>query len=220
MAAITGAIVAVGGLALSASQYAKSNKEKKDAAAKIDSFQQQDLVNPFENIKISTLAADQETDANLSRNASAVDALQRGGTRAVLGGIPRLSESNVLLQNLISKDIERQDQERQRLIANGEANIQNVRENRELGALQGLGQQLYAARQDQATAAGNIASSALAIGSSLNNSSLFGNGNENSGLATEPPAITTNNTSAVNQNASLFGTPNVAFSDFNFNSNS
>lgn len=150
----------------------KSIKEKKDKEA-IENFQRQDLVNPYSQMQLSTVKADNQTDANLSANATNVDALQRGGTRAVIGAMPKISESNILLQGLIAEDFAKQDLTRQYSIAKGEELITQIRENREIGALDGLGQQLQTARQDAMSGFSNIVSSGLALGSALDGGSAL-----------------------------------------------
>lgn len=142
-------------------------KKSKDA---IDSFVQQDLINPYMYMPLSTEKSDQQTEAGLSQMATSVEALRAGGTRTVMGGIPKLQESNILLQNMISQDLAKQDIKRQYAIAQGEERIRAIQENREIMALQGYGQELASARQDVSTGIGNIASSALAA------ASMFGGG--------------------------------------------
>lgn len=161
-AAVTSAVI---GVASAGAQIASGISNTKKAKDAINDFNRQELQNPFENIQISTLKADQQTEANNVNLASSVSALQRGGTRAVLGGIPRINQQNVLLQNLISADLDRQDKERQRLIAQQDTRIQGIQENRENQALQGLGQQLQTGRQDTFSGLTNLASAGLALGS-------------------------------------------------------
>ena len=159
--------IAGAGLALSAYQTVDSAIDAKNAQDKIDAFKPQELTNPQENVQLSTLASEQATKANNINVATSVDALQRGGTRAILGGIPRINEGSILLQNQISQDLERQDRERSILIARGEERIQGIQEQREREALQGLGQELNVANQNFATGLGDMASSGLALGQSL-----------------------------------------------------
>lgn len=176
MAVTTSAAIAVG---TAGYQIFSAEKQKADAKKAIKNFRRQDLDNPFKNIQISTLKADQQTEANLSNVATSTEALRRAGTRAVIGGIPRLNQQSILLQNLISSDIERQDRERQQLIARGEENIRAIRENRETRALQGLGQQLQTARQDSASGLRNLTTGLLSFGSALNNQGgVTGNGSQ------------------------------------------
>lgn len=166
MAAITGAAIAVG---TAGYQIYNAEKQKKEAKKAIEDFDRQDLDNPYANIQISTIKAQQQTEANNINFATSIDALQRGGSRTLLGGIPKINQSNILLQNLISSDLERQDIERQKLIAQGEERIRAIREKREVNALQGLGQQLQTARQDEITGISNLVTGGLALGSAIKN---------------------------------------------------
>ena len=176
--AIATATAAVG-LGVSALQTGKSIVEAKKAKEDIRNFKQQERTNPYENIQLSTLKSEQQTRANNINVATSVDALQRGGARSVLAGIPRLNESSILLQNQISQDLEKQDTERSLLIARGDENLQNIQDQREKEALLGLGQQLNVANQNISTGLGDIASSGLALGNSLKSSNAGVSGVEN-----------------------------------------
>ena len=205
MAAVTSAVIAVGSAGYS---IYNSEKKKSDAKKQIEAFERQEFNNPFENLKISTLKADQETDANLSRNATSVDALQRGGTRAVLGGIPKVNESNVLLQNLISQDIEKQDRENKLLLAKGEQNITDLRERREESALLGLGQQLQSARQDSANGVASLVSGGLSFANAFSN-------NPQVDLTPQVSKVSTPALGISTQEVKIEA-PEFDFSDFNF----
>jgi hypothetical protein len=218
MAAVTSAVVAVG---TAGYQIYNAEKQKKDAKDAIKAFNSQELNNPYENIRISTLKSDQQTQANLSSFATSVDTLQRGGSRTVLAGLPKINEANIALQNQISSDLEKQDIQRDILIARGEAEIRNIREGREQLALQGLGQQLQTARQDSANGVVNLVSGALSLGSALNNQGTTANATENTTQTTTdtPEVFNTNKTvigdtfvqqpAATVENA--FANPNIPF---------
>jgi len=173
-AAITSAALAVG---MAGYQVYNAEQQKSEAKKAIESFESQDTPNPFENVGISTRGAEMQTEAAQSGFATSVDALQRGGTRAVASVLPRLSENNILLQGQIAADIDRQAKERDMMIARGDENIRQIRENREQLALQGLGQQLQVGRQDSAGGMMNLVSGMLAGSTALNqnqNQSSFG----------------------------------------------
>jgi len=165
MAAAT-TIVAAASLGLGTIQAVSGASRARQAEKAIEEFERQKLINPFKDLPISTLKSEQQTEAGLSRLATSVDVLQRGGTRAILGGLPRVSESNIMLQNLISQDLEEQENRRNLLIAQGEEKIRAIQENREVNALLGLGQSLQVGRQDTASGIQNIISSGLALSSS------------------------------------------------------
>jgi hypothetical protein len=164
------------GLVSSVDQFFSSRKSQKDAEEALNNFRRQELINPYEDIQISRLKSEQQTDANLSNMATSVDALQRTGARGVLAGLPMLNDATTFLQGKISEDLEQQDVNRSMLIAQGEERIRQVREARELGAIQGLGNQAQVGRQDAASATTNFATSLLALGDSgrKNEVSLFG----------------------------------------------
>lgn len=155
------------GLVDSTVGFFQSQKQQKDAKKALDEFKRQELFNPARDIRLSTLKADQQTEANVSNMATSVDALQRTGARGVLGGLPSLSEQNILVQNSISQDLENQDVNRSYQIAEGEERLRAIREQREAGAILGLGNQLQTGRQDQATSTTNLASSLLSFGDAL-----------------------------------------------------
>src|SRR5690606_41464525 len=98
-AAITSAVIGVG---VSAYTVYNDEQQKSEAKKAISEFESQDLPNPYENVQISTRGAEMQTEAAQSAFATSVDALQRGGTRAVASVLPRLSENNLLLQQQIA----------------------------------------------------------------------------------------------------------------------
>lgn len=179
------------GAAFSGYNIIKSEKDKNEAEKAARELKRQELENPYENIQISTLKSEQQTDANLSNAATSVDALRRGGTREVLGGIPKINENSILLQNQISQDLEAQNRERQMLIARGEENIRAIRENREIGALQGLYNQKDTAIHNQANAFDNLVQTGVGF------AELYA-GNQTSNQPS--------NQFQLNNDASLFGT--------------
>tara|TARA_R110000822_G_scaffold127454_4_gene262988 strand:- start:18759 stop:19475 length:717 start_codon:yes stop_codon:yes gene_type:complete len=165
MAAITSAAIGVGA---SVYQISNAEKAKKDARKQIEDFDRQKLENPFRDVQLSTLKAEQQTQANNSNFATSVDALQSGGTRTVLAGLPKLNEANIALQNQISQDLNTQDARRSVLIAQGDAKNQSLQESREINALQGLGALEQSARQDSASGITNLVSAGLSLGSAIN----------------------------------------------------
>lgn len=156
------------GIVVSGYQIADNAIKANKAQDAIDNFKPQELTNPNKAIQLNTLKSEQQTKANNINLATSVDALQRGGPRTVLAGIPRLTEANILLQDKISQDLAEQEQRRDLLIARGEERIQSLQERREREALLGLGQQLNATNQNIVTGAGDLISSGLALSQSLN----------------------------------------------------
>lgn len=161
--AIAGAALSVG---MAGYQIYNAEQQKKEAKNALDDFVQQELTNPFADLTVSTLAADQQTEANLSRYATSVDALQRGGARG-MSQLSQLNDTNVFLQNMISADLDKQDKQRQILQAQGEEKITALQEQREQSALLGLGQQYQTARQDSSSGLMNLMGGAMTLGTSI-----------------------------------------------------
>jgi hypothetical protein len=136
------------GLVSSGVGFFTAQSQQREAKRALENFRRQELVNPARDIRLSTLKADQQTEANLSNTATSIDAIQRTGARGVIGAVPRLSENNIMLQNQISQDIADQEVRREFAIAEGEERLRAIREQREMNAILGLGQQVQVGRQD------------------------------------------------------------------------
>ena len=159
--AIGASIASLGiGLAQSGINFAEASKTR----AQIENFKEQELLNPFKDITISTLKSEQQTEANLQNVSTIVEALRKTGARALASTLPEINATSILLQSSISSDLDRQDKERQLLIARGEERITLIREARERSALEGLGQQLQSQRQDAFSGLNNVISSLGALG--------------------------------------------------------
>jgi hypothetical protein len=214
-------MAAISSIALSAAvagyQVYNAEQQKSEAKKAIESFESQDTPNPFENVGISTRGAEMQTEAAQSGFATSVDALQRGGTRAVASVLPRLSENNILLQGQIAADIDRQAKERDMMIARGDENIRQMRENREQLALQGLGQQLQVGRQDSAGGMMNLVSGMLAGRTALNQQSQPAYDPFSSLNFNEVAGATVERTSNFNNPNTPFSYNNASIFDNTFN---
>jgi hypothetical protein len=155
------------GLVSSGIQFFQAQKEKKDAEEALNNLRRQELVNNQRDIKISTERTDRLLDSSLSSNANTIDATRRLGARGILGAFPSISDGNILTRNTILENVEEQDVNRSFAIAQGEDRIQSIREQRELGAIMGLGQQRQVGRQDSVSALGGFTNSLLAGGRSI-----------------------------------------------------
>ena len=162
-AAIASGVTGLVQLGVGLSQEAKRRKAIRD-------FKRQDLTNPFKELTVSTLQSDQLTEANNVNFATSVDALQRGDSRTLLGGLPALNDSTLRLQQAISADLDQQDKRNKLLIARGEESIRAIKENRDNQNLLGLGQDLQNARQTVQSGLSNLLGTALSLGG-LNNDS-------------------------------------------------
>lgn len=136
------------GTGLSAFQTIKASKEKKDAQRAMDNYERQDLVNPHKDIQLSTYGTDiMRQDA--SRDiASFTDAARNAGIRGIMGAIPKLQAGSNRVNQQIGMDLEKQDLNRQQMIARGEERNTAYRENRDNQNLSAISSQYNAANQD------------------------------------------------------------------------
>jgi hypothetical protein len=110
MAAVTGTIVALGGLGVSAVQAVKQNKEMKKAAeaskqasTALRSIKEQ---NAFKQLQVPTLGTELAQQSGAQREAQAMNMLQGAGAEGVIGGVGQLAMAggNTDLENAARLD--------------------------------------------------------------------------------------------------------------------
>tara|TARA_R110002049_G_scaffold108120_2_gene256152 strand:+ start:325 stop:939 length:615 start_codon:yes stop_codon:yes gene_type:complete len=147
-AALTSAAIGTG---LGIVQAIGGAKQKNDAKNAINNYERVDIsadANPYRDIQISTVGSDLATEENQIMSASALSALQGGGIRGILGGLPQLVAANNSANRNIAVDLDKQEQARQLLIARGEERLLGMRENRDIQNLNNLSSQYNAGNQD------------------------------------------------------------------------
>lgn len=190
-ALVGGGLSIVGGLLKSG----RAKKEERALAKQIANYKRQQLTNVADSLSVSTLGSDLAAQQSNIATATAIDALQKGGSRNLLGGISKVQEASNLAASNIQADLDERQKQIDQIRAEDEVRIRNTRENREISDLAGLGTALNAARQDRASGTKDIFSGLTGIAGGLNQMGVFGNlfgGND---------AINTNN---LSQPSSLF----------------
>ena len=142
--AISAGIGAVGSIAQGIMGASQASKAKKA----IENYKRQDLVNVAKGISISTKGAEIKTKEVARTAATTVSALQQGGVRGVVGGAGKVIEATQKSLQEVTADLDRQEKEKQKLIAADEAKIRDMQERREEADLAGLGQQLAVGQQN------------------------------------------------------------------------
>lgn len=144
MGVASAAIGAAGSIAQGIMGAVQSSKAKKA----LDAYQRQELVNVMEGITISTKGADLAREELARISASSVEALQSGGVRGVVGGIGKVQQSVIKQSREIGADLDRQQKEKEKLIAQDNLRIQQMTERREEADLAGIGQQMAVGQQN------------------------------------------------------------------------
>ena len=160
MAAATTAI-ALGSAALSAGTglagYLSQGKQARKYQEQIENYERQKLVNPFAGLQVSTLGADRQRE-DLNRTMTTYGNLASlSGTRGIASLLPNLTQTQNDQTAKIAANLDEQEKQRQQLIAQGDAQVQAMQENREQNDLLGLGQAYQTSKANQAQSMGMIA---------------------------------------------------------------
>lgn len=148
-AAITGGI--------GITQAIGAGKEAKRAKEAIDNYQRQTLTNPYSGMQVSTLGADRMRE-DLSRTvATMTEQAALGGIKGVASLAPNIVQQQNAQEAQIAANLDEQEKQRQQMIAQGNARVQQMTEQRENNDLLGLGQQLSVAQQNQANGFNTVA---------------------------------------------------------------
>ena len=184
MAVATTAAIALGSAALSAGTglagYLSQGKQARKYQKQIENYERQKLVNPFAGLQVSTLGADRQRE-DLNRTMTTYGNLASlSGTRGIASLLPNLTQTQNDQTAKIAANLDEQEKQRQQLIAQGDAQVQAMQENREFNDLQGLGNALQTARANQAQSMGMIAQGLGTLGYAASNG-LFNGTTSNNG---------------------------------------
>ena len=189
VSAVSAGLGVVNGL----SQMISGAKEKRNAQRALENYQRQQLENVQKDRTVSTLGSDLQREEQARLASTQVAALQGGGTRTLIGGLGRVESGNQRVNQQIGADLDMQQKEIDAAIAQDQANIRGMQENRENADIAALSSQYMAGKQDQNTGMGNIIQGAGMFGNAIggmvnaNRSVVNGvNGYSVSGTATGP----------------------------------
>lgn len=172
MAAAT-TILAGTAIAGGAAKAISGGRQKRAAKKAARNFRRQELKNVHRNRRISTLGADLATEEMQRGTATTVNALQAGGVRGVVGGVGSVQAANNETARRIGVGLDEQQIGIDRDVAQDDASIRGIRENRDNQELNSIQQQVNAGNQQMWSGIGDMASG---VGG-LATSGAFGGGN-------------------------------------------
>ena len=114
--------------------------QRREALDLLKNYQRQELTNVAEGLGVSTLGADLRVREAQRSQAAAINALRGGGARTLIGGLPSVVRQGNVVAQQAAADLDRQQQEINRIRAQDEARIRNIQEAREIQDIAGLGQ--------------------------------------------------------------------------------
>lgn len=153
-------IALIGGAA-SAYQAISGAEAAKSAQNALNNLPIPDLVNPFEQMQVSTLGADLQRQEAARLSATSVQALQGAGVRGVVGGVGAVQAQNQLMNQQIAADLDRQQKELDQARAAAQMNIQGMEEQRYRADVAALSSQINQGNQMFQAGLGGIAQSAM-----------------------------------------------------------
>ena len=154
-------IALIGGAA-SAYQAISGAEAAKSAQNALNNLPIPDLVNPFEQMQVSTLGADLQRQESARMAAAGVETLQGAGVRGVVGGVGRVQAQGQLMNQQIAADLDRQQKELDQAKAAAQMNIQGMKEQRYRADVSALSSQINQGNQMFQAGLGGIAQSAMA----------------------------------------------------------
>lgn len=145
MAAITTAAIGVG---IAGYQVAKGVKDAKDAKRALSQYERQELDNAYKDIQISTFGEELLREENARTSAGLTDAARNGGSRSIIGAIPKVVGATNEINQQAAKLIDGQVIDREYAIAQENARIKGITERRDEQNIGALGSQVMAGEQN------------------------------------------------------------------------
>jgi len=177
---VSGGLALAGGIGKSIS----AGKQKRKLEKQLDSYQRQELRNPYEGLRVSTLGAVNRQQQAAQNTATALYNLRQGGAGALTGGVGRLVGQSNLVNRDIAAGLDQQMQRNEILQAQGAARVIQQQERREEQDLAGLGQGINVAQQNLWGGFTDIARSAGSFAGALGQAGAFGGGGGTGGGGT------------------------------------
>ena len=141
--AVAGGLGVVGGIANMISGAKQSN----DAKRALENYDRQKLENVAEGLTVSTLGADLQREEQARLASNQAQALREGGARTIIGGLGRMNQGNQMVNRQIGADLDAQQKAIDQAIAEDNARIRAIQENRELADIGALSSQINAGEQ-------------------------------------------------------------------------
>ena len=142
------ALVGGAGALMSGYQAITGAKEKRRAQRELNNYERQELDNAFAEMPISMEGIDYMSDANAGTTAALVDAARNGGTRGVIGAVPKIVGASNAMNANIARYLDEQYNRRNQLIAGDNVRIQGMMENRDTANINAISSKIQAGKQN------------------------------------------------------------------------
>ena len=136
------------GTGISAYQAIKAGKDRKASKNAMDNYDRQELVNPYEKLKLSTYGTDIRREESARTVASLTDIAKGMGARGAWGLIPKIQGNANKVEGDIATDYVDKFEKREYAIAAAEEKINDWKVGRDNTNIAALSSQYNAANQD------------------------------------------------------------------------
>lgn len=157
-------VTAVVGLGLATYKTIDENNKKKKAAKALEKLQQPELKNVAENLRVSTIGADTQRQEQGRLASSQMETLRGAGTRGIFGGASMVESGNQKVSANIAANLDEQQKNIDKMVAEDNQNIRNIREDRHNANVSALSSQYNAANVGQQQGMANMMQSAAMAG--------------------------------------------------------
>ena len=148
-------------------------KQERELERALENFNRQDLNNVADDLSVYTKGAEFQLQESARQGASSIDALQRGGSRNLIGGVGKVQQEQQGQSRQITADLERQQALIDQIRANDEARIRQMQENRDIQDIQALSLGYQQGQSQFNAGIGNIAGAGIGLGNTIENDRLL-----------------------------------------------
>jgi len=120
----------------------KSGRAKKEEARlkrQLDTFVRQEFANVADSLSVDTEGSKLAKELALTTESGLIEALRKGGSRALLGGIGGIQSGSNRIARQIKADVAKEQQSINKIKAEDQAKIRKLQEEREIADLAGIG---------------------------------------------------------------------------------
>ncbi len=160
---------AVVGAGLGVYQTLEGAKQKEQARKALDEYKRQQLKNVGEDLRVSTLGTDTLREEQSKLTAQQIESLSGGGNRALVGGLGRIEAGNQAVNDRIAASLDEKQKEIDMIIAEDDARIRSMQENREIGDINALSSQYNAGNEAMQMGIGQAIGGVGAVANSVGN---------------------------------------------------
>lgn len=175
------------GATVGAAKFFEGRKQQKEADKAIDSFEWQDLSNPFETLQVSTLGAENAVEQANIEAATATEALRGSGTRGIVAGLGAVEANKARVNREVGANLDTQRKEIDKMAAMQKVKNQEVIEGRQEDELAGYGAQLAAGQATKFAGLTDFTNGLGALGQAVSQSGKTTN--EDTGQATQTQQV-------------------------------